>query len=62
MSKFYSVMLFVEIEEPVTLTELRRHIKEAIENWGGQYTPEHPLFAGVEVHKQRIVLVETGES
>lgn len=36
----------VEIIRPagVSVSWLRSYIKEAVDSWGGQYEPEHPLF------------------
>ncbi len=36
----------IELDRPdgVTVAQLVQHMKEAIEQWGGQMEPTHPLF------------------
>lgn len=44
MRRRVSTTLAFDVDDAVTLSELRKYIKDALETWGGQRHPNDPLF------------------
>jgi hypothetical protein len=37
----------IKLRHPIPRRELRTHVKEAVESWGGGLHPDDPLFDGI---------------
>ncbi len=43
------------LRHPVNMRELKAHVKDAVQSWGGQLHPSDPLFDGIQIAKVKIV-------
>ena len=50
-----TLLVKLTLKHPVNLRELKTHVKEACEAWGGALHPEDPLFDGIEIAKVKLV-------
>jgi hypothetical protein len=45
----------LKLRHPVNMRELKAHVKQAVECWGGSLHPEDSLFDGVKIAKVKLV-------
>ena len=45
----------LKLRHPVNMRELKAHVKEAVEHWGGSLNPMDPLFDGVAIAKVKLL-------